>query len=215
MINKKEIKNNRNKRMGISLIVLVITIIVIIILASAVILSLNQSGIINKANEAKFKSDVDTFKTDLSLYKANKILENTGKYDSKLLNATVGEITYDGIKEEGTIVDVIQSMEGTIYEEEGKFQVIEGELVYIGENEQEIKWSTELGIASQNAKLKIAGLLSSSTTDSIKIEVKLESKMTSKVTYKYTVLKGEEIVEEKTDEKEIYEKKDLKKKQNM
>ena len=41
-------ENIINKK-GISLIVLVITIIVIIILATAVILTLNQSGIINKA----------------------------------------------------------------------------------------------------------------------------------------------------------------------
>jgi len=40
------------KRKGISLIVLVITIIVMIVLAGAIILSLNNSGIINKSNEA-------------------------------------------------------------------------------------------------------------------------------------------------------------------
>ncbi len=46
-----------NKR-GISLIVLVITIIVMIILASAIILSLSNSGIIGKANQAKKASDL-------------------------------------------------------------------------------------------------------------------------------------------------------------
>ena len=46
------------QKKGISLIVLVITIIVMIILAAAIILSLNSSGIIGKANDAKNKSDM-------------------------------------------------------------------------------------------------------------------------------------------------------------
>ena len=46
----------KNKK-GISLIVLVITIIVMIILASAVVLTLSNTGIINKANDAVTKTD--------------------------------------------------------------------------------------------------------------------------------------------------------------
>ena len=46
-----------NSKKGISLIVLVITIIVMIILAAAIILSLQSSGVIDRANEAKEKSD--------------------------------------------------------------------------------------------------------------------------------------------------------------
>ena len=48
---------NKGKR-GISLIVLVITIIIMIILAAAVILSLNSSNVVNKASEARDKSDM-------------------------------------------------------------------------------------------------------------------------------------------------------------
>ena len=54
----KELNNKR----GISLIVLVITIIVMIVLATAIILSLQSSGIIVKANEAKTKSDIANVK---------------------------------------------------------------------------------------------------------------------------------------------------------
>jgi len=50
------------KRKGISLIVLVITIIVMIVLAGAIILSLNNSGIIQKANEAVKSTDEATIK---------------------------------------------------------------------------------------------------------------------------------------------------------
>ena len=50
------------KKKGISLIVLVITIIVMIILAGAIIITLNNSGIISKANEAVNKTDEATVK---------------------------------------------------------------------------------------------------------------------------------------------------------
>ena len=43
------------KKKAVSLIVLVITIIVMIILATAIILTLNNTGIINKSSEAVFK----------------------------------------------------------------------------------------------------------------------------------------------------------------
>ncbi len=50
------------ERKGISLIVLVITIIIMIILAGAIILTLNNSGVIGRAEEARDKSDTSTLK---------------------------------------------------------------------------------------------------------------------------------------------------------
>ena len=52
----------KKQRQGISLIVLVITIIIMIILAGAIILALNNSGIIGRATEATDKSDKATLK---------------------------------------------------------------------------------------------------------------------------------------------------------
>ncbi len=49
-------------KQGISLIVLVITIIVMVILAGAIVLTLNNSGIIQKASEAVDKTDYATVK---------------------------------------------------------------------------------------------------------------------------------------------------------
>jgi len=57
---------SKNKR-GISLIVLVITIIVMIILAAAIILALNSSDIIGKANEAVTKSDLANAKSVVAI----------------------------------------------------------------------------------------------------------------------------------------------------
>ena len=50
-----KMKTKKNKK-GISLIVLVITIIVMIILAAAIIISISNSGIVNRANEAVEKT---------------------------------------------------------------------------------------------------------------------------------------------------------------
>jgi len=50
------------KKKGISLIVLVITIIVMIILAAAIILSLNNAGIIGNANKAVAETNLAQMK---------------------------------------------------------------------------------------------------------------------------------------------------------
>jgi len=87
---------SKNKR-GISLIVLVITIIVMIILAAAIILSLNSSGIIGKANEAKTSSDTANKKAAASVLLA--------EYELALVNGettkTAGEYVRDGLKAQG------------------------------------------------------------------------------------------------------------------
>ena len=57
----------KQSKKGISLIVLVITIIVMIILATAVILTLNSDGIMNKANVAVDASDEASVKNLVSL----------------------------------------------------------------------------------------------------------------------------------------------------
>ena len=59
-----------NKKKGISLIVLVITIIVMIVLATAIILSLQSSGIIGRANEAKSKTDISNAKQVVAMAEA-------------------------------------------------------------------------------------------------------------------------------------------------
>ena len=71
-------KNLRKKtKNGISLIVLVITIIVMIILATAIILSLSNSGIIGKANKAKTDSDVANLKELTNMFIAEYNIEPT------------------------------------------------------------------------------------------------------------------------------------------
>ena len=63
------------KRRGISLIVLIITIVVIIILATAIMINLSQTNVINNANEAVFKSDISTMQDELTIYISDKYSE--------------------------------------------------------------------------------------------------------------------------------------------
>ena len=60
---------------GISLIVLVITIIVMIILATAIILSLSNSGIIGQANKAKTDTDISNAKDLVAMAHADWMLD--------------------------------------------------------------------------------------------------------------------------------------------
>ena len=70
------------QKKGISLIVLAITVIVMIILAAAIILSLNSSGIIGKANDATAKSN-----------KANMLEAANMAYSEYELAKQLGELT--------------------------------------------------------------------------------------------------------------------------
>ena len=104
-----------NKK-GISLIVLVITIIVMIILATAIILSLDSSNIVDKAKEATAASDLANAKNVVILAKGEwelmdeKQRENAGNSfvtyaESKLKEAGYSDefISDLGVNEDGTI----------------------------------------------------------------------------------------------------------------
>ena len=63
---------------GISLIVLVITIIIMIILAGAVILSLNSSNVVAKANYAAVASDRANYQAEAATEYATWVADNNG-----------------------------------------------------------------------------------------------------------------------------------------
>ncbi|MBE5822006.1 MAG: hypothetical protein E7311_05425 [Clostridiales bacterium] len=78
----------RNKTSGISLVALIVTIIVLIILTAAVIVTFMEGGIIEKAKEAVFKSDIRTYQEILAVKNAEKQIElATGNGEGGLYNA--------------------------------------------------------------------------------------------------------------------------------
>lgn len=88
---------------GISLIVLVITIIIMIILATAIIISLNNTNIIEQANEAVEKTDFNTIKTAVDLKYADYILGNLEVPEDSTIGKTIeNELVNDKILTEET-----------------------------------------------------------------------------------------------------------------
>ncbi len=143
------------RKKGISLIVLIITIIVIIILAGAVILNLTKNNPIDSARKAKFLNDIDTFKSELSLYELGEMSNVTGNYDPKLLNADKSGSYENGAKDKNLnkkIDDIISSMKKTSYPD--KLEVISGELVYVGDSQKESSWCDGV-IESKDFKIDI------------------------------------------------------------
>ena len=137
------------RKTGISLIILVITIVVIIILAAAVILNLGKNNPIDSARKAKIVQSLDTFKSDLGLQIANKLLKDTN----------LDVIDIDSKDEDGwRVVDLVPSIKGTEYESE--LIVVDGKLklrddsTLLDETKEIIKeaLSDEVGMTIAQAK---------------------------------------------------------------
>lgn len=73
------------EKSGITLIALVITIIVLLVLAGVTISMLTrENGIINQAEEAKFKTEIAEMKEQLEVFNLGKTLENSDYLESTL-----------------------------------------------------------------------------------------------------------------------------------
>ena len=149
-------KNNNTKnftkltqKKGISLIVLIVTIIVIIILAAVVILTVGKNNPVERAREAKFKEDIQTFRDDLALSISKDYTAQGGQRDNKFSG-----ITYEEIQE------YIPSF---TKEYEGKLIVKNDELMYpedveskvISQKEKEWLKDTEIKEYAKTASEKV------------------------------------------------------------
>ncbi len=154
MEEKRKTDNYQEK--GISLLVLVITIVVIIIIAGAVILNLSKNNPITEAKKARFLSDIDTFRSELSMYILSKQTGEMGEYDGAKLYADSASVTENGSKNTSkTIENVITSMKNTEYIE--KLEVIAGELVYVGASKEESSWCSGI-IDTTNFEIDITAV---------------------------------------------------------
>ncbi|MEG0522242.1 MAG: hypothetical protein RR594_07300 [Clostridia bacterium] len=121
------------KKKGMSLIVLVITILVMIILAGVVVVSLSKNNPIEKAGEALFKTDIASFKDELNLSIVTN-LSNTSNMQKADINASGKDM-----------LKYIPSM-GDKYID--KLEIVDSELVFIGEKESEKEWADNIGLPS-------------------------------------------------------------------
>ncbi len=142
----KFIKYDLARRKGISLITLIITIIIIIILAGAVIMMITKNNPFDSAKEATFKHSIKEYQSELSLFIMNKTLKENG--DINLSNEN-----YDGAMGASSILVPIASMRD---QDIIKFSVQSGKLVYVGIDEKEIEWATEVGVIVDTQKTELA-----------------------------------------------------------
>ena len=130
-----------NKRRGISLITLVITIIVMGILATAVILSLNSSGIIDRAHKAKKDTNYSSAKEVVTLARADwDLMTDSEKAESgnsfstyaenRLIGAGFNENGEDSyrVSDSGNVVIIPKGFVASIYE--GEKKISEGLVIY-------------------------------------------------------------------------------------
>lgn len=135
----------KNKK-GISLIVLIITIIVVIILASVIIVSINKNNPIKSAKEAKFKSDLSSFRDELEDNINDILIKNANKseYDINVDSGDYGNLRI-------YIPDITE-------EYANKLLIKKGKLLYIGDDSKadyekyhddtEEAWARSIGIQS-------------------------------------------------------------------
>ena len=100
------------KEKGITLVVLVITIIILLILAGISIQAINNTGLFDKANEAKKQSDIANIKEQIQLEIYAKQAENTGEiteHELKTILEKYGTINYE---EDETTIKGITTKKG-------------------------------------------------------------------------------------------------------
>ena len=123
------------KKKGISLIVLIITIVVIIILATAIIVSLARTNVIENANEATVKQDFRTLQDELNMYIADRFADTRGDFELEDLNAdsTTNPSVYD----------VLPSLSRTKYKDD--VVIVDGKIAFKDTMNAQIKaWATEV-----------------------------------------------------------------------
>ena len=136
----KNLKNRTTS--GISLVALIVTIIVLIILTAAVIVTFMEGGIIEKAKEAVFKSDIRTYQEILAVKNAEKQIElATGNGEGGLYNATeLAEI-------QGIIPEFKEEYKDLI-------AISNGEIVLGARSDEPYsEWLTELGIGAGEVEI--------------------------------------------------------------
>ncbi|MBE5821038.1 MAG: hypothetical protein E7311_00425 [Clostridiales bacterium] len=124
---------------GISLVALIVTIIVLIILTAAVIVTFMEGGIIDRAKEAVFKSDIRTYQEILAVKRAEEQIKiATGNGGESELNAT-------------ELVDIKVILPEFKDEYENLISISNGEIVLGSREDNPYRdWLIDLGIEAGN-----------------------------------------------------------------
>lgn len=148
------------KEKGITLIALIITIIVLLILAGISIAMLTgENGLITRANESKFKTQIAEMKEELELFKTDKLANSNGEFNEETLSAGKDRLFYNTQKEEekGNIITVLPTLEKNT---NLNIEIIKGKIILSTQDKNEMKWAQEFGIEVNPYKVENGVLLS-------------------------------------------------------
>lgn len=155
-------KKNVKKEKAITLIILIITIIVLLILAGITIVTLTNTGLLKKSQEAKEKylNAVDVENEEIS--KMNNYIAG-GREDSGIISDLVGDVTFEIKNVTGTTIQVqINAKASNPNDIRGYFVYKNGEVVRVGENNLitiknlnlKTEYTIRCGIIDKNRKIK-------------------------------------------------------------
>ena len=113
------------EKLGMSLIVLVITILVMLILAGVVIVGLADNNPIEKSIESVFKTDISSYKSQLTISKATLLSQNP--------HLRVEEVNAYG-EEMKLLISSLKENHSD------KFKIEKSNIVYIGNDRKEAIW---------------------------------------------------------------------------
>lgn len=138
--------NIKKDKKGISLIVLIITIIIVIILVSIVMLNIDNTNVIDKANESAFRQDILSFQIELKNY-----------IDEKKFDAISSGVYYSSaddvlLKNSTNLTDIKKVIKSFSNKYVGVLAIKDGELYYISEDitPDTIKVLNDLNVKYEN-----------------------------------------------------------------
>ena len=132
---------------AITLIALVITIIVLLILAGVIIATLTgDNGLLTKAEEGVFIAEIEQYNEELKISISEDQLENLG-FRTQKFNVR-RNIYSDDDKFLEAMKEIIPSFDKKYA---NRFEIIDDELIYIGENAKEREWLDQI--------IKVGGML--------------------------------------------------------
>lgn len=129
----KKTANKLKTNKGITLVALVITIILLLILAGLTISSIVNNNMIQKAQEAKEKTEIAGYSERLEMSKSSVALDNRGDVE---LDKFIEQIYEDKIVPNGNITKIDEE-KAKVVTEEGYVFVITGDVIeYVGKGEE-------------------------------------------------------------------------------
>lgn len=153
----KKVKRKVSSNSAITLIALIITIIVLLILAGVTIhMVVGDSGLFGKANEAKFKTMMSSYREEVNLYTSWKVTETMNTDTSGInsgdpLKSAIEQSIVEDIKAEDVNIAITDIIKDIKNEAKDYVVVYKGEIYYVSSkevknNEKQIKWCNDIGI---------------------------------------------------------------------